>query len=395
MMLRRTATLLALGTATLLSGACSSTTNSGTTGDGGVESGADGSATTSLPFTPSNIDLSSMDLSKVGDIDLSGTNCIIDSETADGMVPILCDMKFDNSVAHKIFTLPDQTKLSVWVMKSLRIEASTVLSISLGHLPVVLVALDKMDLLGSIDVAPGTTGGSFNGTSAFVKGVGPGGGTAGDNTAFAGGGASYCGLGGVAGAKAGSAPASPAGYGTPESVPLVGGSAGGSGELANSDANGGGALQIVAANGIVLHSGAYIRAGGGGGIFAGGIGAGGGGSGGAILIEAQTVQIDGVIAANGGGGGQGANGDSGEAGHFDATPALGGHKGTDSYGGNGSAAATIAGAPGVFTAASSSPGGGGGGAGRIRINTQSGAAAVTGTFSPALTTTCVTQGKLK
>jgi hypothetical protein len=40
-------------------------------------------------------------------------------------------------------------------------------------------------------------------------------------------------------------------------------------------------------------------------------------------------------------------------------------------------------------------GGGGGGAGRIRINTQSGSATLTGaTLSPDSTTSCVTQGKV-
>jgi hypothetical protein len=40
--------------------------------------------------------------------------------------------------------------------------------------------------------------------------------------------------------------------------------------------------------------------------------------------------------------------------------------------------------------------GGGGGAGRVRLNSMTGQADVTnGTFSPALTTACVTQGTLK
>jgi hypothetical protein len=37
---------------------------------------------------------------------------------------------------------------------------------------------------------------------------------------------------------------------------------------------------------------------------------------------------------------------------------------------------------------------GGGGAGRIRINTTSGVATLSGTLSPAVTTTCVSQGTL-
>jgi hypothetical protein len=40
-------------------------------------------------------------------------------------------------------------------------------------------------------------------------------------------------------------------------------------------------------------------------------------------------------------------------------------------------------------------GGGGGGAGRIRINTASKAASLTGTMSPDSTTQCLTQGDLR
>ena len=66
-----------------------------------------------------------------------------------------------------------------------------------------------------------------------------------------------------------------------------------------------------------------------------------------------------------------------------------------SPGGNGSAAASLDGTEGKATAGTSAPGGGGG-AGRIRINTTSGQAAITsGKLSPALTTSCATQGMLK
>ena len=42
-----------------------------------------------------------------------------------------------------------------------------------------------------------------------------------------------------------------------------------------------------------------------------------------------------------------------------------------------------------------SAGAGGGGAGRIRINTKSGQAVITGKVSPATTTPCATQGTLR
>jgi hypothetical protein len=385
---------LCLG-ALLGAGACGSSSKA--TGDGGNPDGAStgGSA---ISFKPSNVDLTGWDLSQIGDVDLSGTNCIIDDEEADGPVALLCDMKFTNHVAHKIVTLADQTKLSIYVMKSLRIEASTVLSLSRGHLPIVLITTGPMELLGSIEVAPGQCGGAFNGNMGFAKGAGPGGGTAGDSTGLAGGGASFCGLGGKAGTFTGAASTAPGAptpsYGTPELIPLVPGSAGGSGDLAN-DGKGGGALQLVAGTSFVLHAGAHINVGGGGGVFGGTSlqSSGGGGSGGALLIEALTVKIDGAVGVNGGGGGQG-NGDQGEDGHFD-TVARGGHKATGAQSdpaGDGSFGTTTSGGDGPSSATFSAAGGCGG-AGRIRINTTSGAATISGTISPGAGA-CMTQGKV-
>lgn len=352
-----------------------------------------------LPFKPSNVDLSTWDLSGIGDVDLSGAGCVVDGEEAEGPVAFLCDKDFTNKGVHKIVTLPDQTRLSVFVVRSLRVEASTVLEINRGHLPVVLVATETMELVGSIDVGPGTTGGSFD-AMAFSRGVGPGGGTAGDATGLAGGGGSYCGLGGKGGtttATPGNPPVAPTpAYGTSEIVPLVAGSAGGSGALSNDVGAGGGALEIFAGTSFALHKGAFVNVGGGGGSY-GGLGkdgAGGGGSGGSLLIESLVVTIDGVLAANGGGGGQG-NGDQGEPGHTDAA-ALGGHKPMEGDpGGTGSFGATLDGGDGASSASGLvSSGSGGGGAGRVRINSKSGAAAITGSVSPGLGTPCATQGKV-
>ena len=413
MKLRNLASLSVLGMGAMLAGACSSTTNNivngpdggGAADGGGATDGGDGASTTDAPstgplsFKPSNIDLTGWDLSKVGDVTLSGTNCIVDSEGGEGMVMMLCDATAANNALHKIVTLPDQTRLSVFVVKSLRVEASTVLQINRGHLPVVLVSLGAMELLGSIDVGPGTTGGAFN-SAADAKGVGPGGGTAGDSTGLAGGGASYCGLGGKAGTNTGAggtAPSAPTvAYGSPALVPLLPGSAGGSGALANANGSGGGALQLVAGTSFALHASGTINVGGGGGAY-GGLGkdgAGGGGSGGALLIESPTVTIDGKLAANGGGGGQG-NGDLGENGHPDAV-AQGGHKtGASGPGGNGSFDTTTNGLDGPSSAdVGISAASGGGGAGRIRINSNAGKTTVTGAISPAQTTPCVSRGAL-
>jgi hypothetical protein len=394
-----TRSVLAL-VATLTACSSSSTTNSAP-----VDGGASGEAgATVLSFTPSNIDLGGWDLSQIGDVDLKGTSCVLDSETPDGYTALLCDTDFVNHVAHKVVTLPDQTKLSVWVMKSLRVEPMTVLEINRGNIPVVLVATGAMDLLGSVDVGPGSTGGAVNsGNLSFAPGVGPGGGTAGDSSGLAGGGASFCGLGGKGAtfSPGGAPPVAPSpAYGTPDLVPLVAGSAGGNGVGTNDSASGGGALQLVAGLSFTLHSGAFLNAGGGGGS-SGGIAqaqpAGAGGSGGALLIESPTVTIEGNVGANGGGGGQtgGASSTGGEPGHPD-TVARGGYgEATNPPGADGSFATSVDGSDAVSPDTTSGAVGGGGGAGRIRINTTSGAAAITGAVSPAATTPCVSQGKLK
>ncbi len=111
------------------------------------------------------------------------------------------------------------------------------------------------------------------------------------------------------------------------------------------------------------------------------------------MLEATEIAIAGTLAANGGGGGEGTgSGDEGYRASPDAIPAPGGHTGTVATvddGGSGSAATAVDGANGSTTA-----GGGGGGAGRIRLNSSSGRADVTGVLSPAAATTCATEGKL-
>jgi hypothetical protein len=170
-------------------------------------------------------------------------------------------------------------------------------------------------------------------------------------------------------------------------VPLCGGSGGG-GEASPywpaggvGGGAGGGAVQISSGELISVAAGS-VRAGGGGGPGGYESGGGGGGAGGAILLEAPVVEVVGSVLCNGGGGGAGAyhpaagpgiDGDEGGAGGLSA--------GSGSAGGNGGSGATWVGA-----SARPDPGNGGGGggaAGRIRINTLSGAALITGTVSPS------------
>jgi hypothetical protein len=371
---------------------------SGGKGTGGSPSGGgDSGAGTGLTnLKPSNlVDLSWVDPTKLGDVVVSGVNCDVYSESQ------IWSCVDDKLLQKKIVTLADQSRLSVLVMKSLRIELSTIVK-TYEHLPVVLVAVEDMNLLGSILVQPATAGGGYD-ITALSKGQGPGGGPAGTNDA-AGGGASFCGLGGPGATEGTAAGTATKAYGTPELVPLVGGSSGGNGDLSggtgSQNGGGGGAIQLVAGKSILLGSGGYITAGGAGGIFGGTNHqeAGGGGSGGAILIEAPIVTIQGILAVNGGGGGQG-SGDSGADGRPDDQPALGGQNSTTSGivspGGDGSAAAVLNGTAGTRTAGAAA-GGGGGGAGRIRINTKSGQVASTAAaLSPASGTACMSVGTLK
>jgi len=148
-----------------------------------------------------------------------------------------------------------------------------------------------------------------------------------------------------------------------------------------------GAIEIVAGQSILVGTGGILSVPGRGATQNGG----GGGSGGAILLEAPQVTVNGVLAANGGGAGVFSGGGGAQDGQPSATPALG-QTATSAVG---SAGTQINGADGTSTS-NNGTSGGGGGAGRIRINTTSGAATIGSgaTISPAQTTACVTQGNL-
>ena len=386
---------------TLMSGACSVNNAPATADAGSVTPGADGATDPALGFVPSNVSLSGIDLTMAGDSDIA-TLCELSTEPA----PTPGGTCLTNAV-EAIVTQSDGSKVHVFVVKSLTVEPSGHITVNGPGLPLVIVSLGDMTILGPIDVhAEGdrAMGGGFQSTQNGQKGAGPGGGPPASGVAATtkgagAGGGSYCGKGGPGAVEAMSttqAGPATAPYGTPEIVPLVGGSSGGSGSFGSGA--GGGAVQLVAGGQFSLGSGIYINVGGGGGAPAVssnfGDNSSGGGSGGSILIEAKGVQIAGILAANGGGGGGvsavGINGTP------DAKPAPGGAHAGDGAGGAGGAAMSIDGA----TPASVDPGpvgGGGGGVGRIRINSTSGAAVIAASaiLSPPVATACVTQGKVK
>lgn len=275
--------------------------------------------------------------------------------------------------------------LTVVVAKNIRLTAGKTLYAQSGA-AIVLFALETITIEGTLDVGSladaGTRGAGISPLSEATadKSAGAGGGPSADRASKRpGGGATFCGRGGNATATA---------YGNAELLPLVGGSDGGSG--VGKGGAGGGAVALIAGRSVTIAPSGVITSpgnGGGRGDFgAGGTPGLGGGSGGAILLEAPTVTVSGVVAANGGNGG-GPNDTSGERGASSGTEIVPIVK----AGGIGSAGTRIDGsesAPGTDGLA----GGGGGGAGRIRINGAT--VTASGTVSPALTTTCGTQGGL-
>jgi hypothetical protein len=275
-------------------------------------------------------------------------------------------------------TMSDGSLASLAVVKSLLVERTYTFGIG-GTRPTIIVALETVDIQGPVVVTPGSSGGFYSGSAP-----GPGAGAT-DASGAAGG--SYCGVGGPAGSALGGGA-----YGTPALDPLIGGSTGGGGGRGL----GGGALQIIAGKSIIVRALGSISVGGGGG--SGRVNNAAGGSGGALLLEAPSVTILGKVAANGGGGGGHAtDGASGAASDHAARGGAGDADGTHGAGGDGSALTMIDGSPGQPRNATTSvtPGMGGGGAGRIRINTATGSATVSGVVSPSLTTACATQGVLK
>ncbi len=263
------------------------------------------------------------------------------------------------------------------------------------------------DVQGACANGAGGPGGSAGGMSAAGEGLGAGSPGSFLRGESGGGGGGFAGVGGAGGdvapGNAGFAVGGAGGlvYGAAALVPLVGGSGGGAGAAEGDGGTGGigggggGAVQIVAGESIAIAG--VVNAGGCGGgggkgpsctNNCGGGAGGGGGSGGAILLESRAVDVSGVLAANGGGGGGGAwdhaaVGMPGLNGGNGSVPAQGGAGSSDRgrSGGAGGAAGSPNGVPGV---AWDHPGGGGGGCGRIRINSLSGTASLTGTLSPAL-----------
>jgi hypothetical protein len=329
-----------------------------------------------LGFTPSNFNPAGVDAGDAGANWVGAQDANITSACTNCLPVTAVTIAMDSGIF-----------ADVYVLNSLIIGQTAALRLA-GPNPVILAVLTTVEIQGQLLVNGSSSnpgpGGFGSGATAPNPGPGAGqapGGAADPNSSA--GGASYCGVGGTGGTPSGNAAMAGMTYGNATITPLIGGSAGGSDDSLSA---GGGAIQIVAGQSITIYPYGAINAGGGGGVniddYAGG------GSGGAILLEAPTVTINGNLGANGGGGmSVFASGADSTA---NATPAAG----ASPYGGAGSAGTTINGTAGTASTGANEVGAGGGGAGRIRINTASGSATITGIVSPALSTTCATQGTL-
>lgn len=363
----------------------------GHNGDGGVGNLPGGPISASpADFTASNLPT---DLSLDVDEDLifNGETCGNEAHINTDTGEIDCSNgSLQPSYQFQIVKQADSSEVGVFSGRNILVAPNITLIVE-GQRPLVLLAPGDVQINGSINAIAdeiyadrGNAGGFSGPKGEKVKGQGPGGGS---GTSTEAGGGAFCGKGG----KGGSASGAPGGvsYGTEELVPLLGGSSGGNGALGGTGGAGGGAVQVIAGGKLTVSATGVIHVGGAG----GGWNAGGGGSGGAILLEANQLIIAGTLAANGGGGGEGDGvaGESGLRASPDAVPAPSG-SGTaslDDDGGTGSAADAVDGSPG-----GSESGGGGGGAGRIRLNSKSGVAQVSGVLSPSADSACVTHGLL-
>jgi len=339
-------------------------------------------------FTPSNFSLAAVDAGELGgdgggwanapDVTITGAD---DCGTSTD-----CNGQFSPS-ARTTVTQSDGNLADLFILKSLTIIDTASLSFS-GPNPVILAVLTTVSIQGTLYLGDGEAGGFGESVPGPGAGLGLGVGYA---TSSGGGGASYCGLGGAGGYSTAPVPAAGPTYGTATLVPLLAGSHG-----AGSAGAGGGAIQIVAGQSITVGPLAHVNAAGQGGNDY----SGGGGSGGAILLEAPSVVIHGVLAANGGGGGAYHGSNPGTDGSASASPAPGGSDtlldGGTAAGGAGSGGTSVNGVNGgpPDPGSGNVGGGGGGGAGRIRINTATGSATITGVVSPDLSTPCATQGLL-
>ncbi len=241
-----------------------------------------------------------------------------------------------------------------------------------GSKPLVLVAVDKIDVTGTLSAASTRTGGEVIGASADYsacdKGTAP-------TAASAAGGA-----GGSFGSNGGDGGDGIAnnGHGThgasQTASALRGGCLGQAGAAVTGGTGGvaghGGGVLALVANGSITVEGAINASGesGGGGVHPS-AGGGGGGAGGLIVLDAPTVSATGSIFTNGGGGGEasGVTGNDGVNGNDPSVTGAGPTAGAASGGQGGAGGVGTTAAQSGGSVAGHAGGGGGGSVGVIKL----------------------------
>ena len=294
-------------------------------------------------YTPSNVDVTTLDLSSPGNATLDCGTTEITSSGGNVTFTNWCGTMPTPVVVSQSMG-PD---LAVIPVANLTIAAGNTLRLT-GEMPVVLVAAGDMDISGTIDASSSSGMSMSSGAGAnWMCGTSTGGDGSPDSGSSSGGGGGGFGTAGGAGGDgnnvSGGTPGSSRTQSDPLS-PLVGGCAGGIGAYdssCNPNGGAGGGVVQLAASGTLTVSGEINVAGANGNQGCGSDGGGGGGgSGGGVLIEGEDVDLTGAtITADGGNGGRAGN--NGGAGSTDsASPgvngrndgALGGSGGGGGYG---------------------------------------------------------------
>lgn len=251
--------------------------------------------------------------------------------------------------------------IRVYFVNDLHVDAGSAITIEGG--PVAIVARGRIVIHGAVHAGWGFT--SPEEMALGQDGRGPGGGVWVEDAGGEGG--AHCTLGG-AGGNATSFGGMV--YGTPNLVPIAGGSSGAKPPAVFAAGDGGGAIQLIAEQEILIGPTGSIEADGEHAIGPASQPGPGGGSGGAVLLEAPAVRVEGTISANGGDGGAGPDGH--------AAGAIGSAQAEDG------------------ASDPTRPGGGGGGFGWIRINTRTGSPdlGAGSLLSPSTSTGCTTFGAI-
>ncbi|HEY2744758.1 MAG TPA: hypothetical protein VGL86_09050 [Polyangia bacterium] len=370
-----------------------------------------------LPVTPTDFDttgLTAIQFATAGGVGIGTDNGLIGAANAPLRHANTDPNTYEvhDGIGFHVVAIPGQTtKLGIYTFKSLTVPQGQSLA-AYGTNGLAIVAASDSSIIGSVDVTcaanvflggagkpylsgpGGGNGGQPGATNDGVSVVAGGGGSGADNTHQAGGGGGAYGDAGGSGGDEGANRGAAGGAmdGDALQTLLVGGSGGGAGGeggvAVGSFGGGGGGIALIVVEGTLTIGGGTmlggVNAGGCGGTAATSVGGGGGGAGGAIFLQALTVHVAtmGGVAANGAGGGaSNATGATanGKGGAISTTAAAGGSGGSAPGGVGGVVGATGGGNGGNNGMAG---GGGGGAVGRIRIESQSGAATIDGLQSP-------------